>query len=56
MLGNRTPRYGTIAVALIFTGLGALDTFGSLLPDRTGAWLCVAATAVMLLGIFLPGL
>ena len=53
---NRAPRYGTILVAVILGLLGLAGTLGDLLPDRVGGWLCVAATVVMLLGVFLPGL
>ena len=53
---NHAPRYVTILVAVLLALAGALGTFGSLLPDRLGAWLCVASTVVLLLGVFLPGL
>ena len=53
---NRAPRHGTVLVAVVLAILGALGTWGPLLPDRVGGWLFVAATVVMLLGIFLPGL
>lgn len=53
---NHAPRYGTILVAVLLAVAGALGTFGSLLPDRLGGWLCVASTVVLLLGVFLPGL
>ena len=53
---NRAPRYLTILVAVLLAVLGALSTWGPLLPDRTGVWLFVASTVVLLLGVFLPGL
>lgn len=53
---NRAPRYGTILVALVLAVLGALATWGPILPDRVGVWLFVASTVVMLLGVFLAGL
>lgn len=53
---NRAPRYVTILVAVVLTVLGALATWGPLLPDSWGVWLFVAATVVMLLGVFVPGL
>lgn len=53
---NRAPRYVTILVAVVLGLLGLAGTLGNLLPDRVGGWCCVAATVVMLLGVFLPGL
>lgn len=53
---NRVPRYVTILVAVILAVAGLLGTFGNVLPDKVGAYLCVAATIVMLLGVFVPGL
>lgn len=52
---NRAPRYLTILVAVILAVVGALGMFGPL-PDRFGGWCAVAATVVLLLGVFLPGL
>lgn len=53
---NRAPRYVTILVAVLLAVLGALATWGPVLPDRVGVWLFVASTVVMLLGVFLAGL
>jgi hypothetical protein len=53
---NRAPRYVTILVAVVLALLGLLGTFGSVLPDKVGAYLQVAATVVLLLGVFVPGL
>lgn len=53
---NRAPRYVTILVAVVLAALGAAATWGPVLPDRVGVWLFVAATVVMLLGVFVPGL
>ena len=50
---NRAPRLITIAVALALIGVGALGTFADVLPERVGVWSYVAATAVMLIGVFL---
>ena len=52
---NRAPRYVTILVAVLLALVGALGLYGPL-PDSLGAWLCVAATVVLLLGVFVPGL
>lgn len=53
---NRAPRYVTVLVGVVLALLGLLGTFGSVLPDKAGAYLCVAATVVLLLGVFVPGL
>lgn len=53
---NRAPRYVTILVAVVLALLGALATWGPVLPDRVGVWLFVASTVVMLLGVFVAGL
>jgi hypothetical protein len=52
---NRAPRWITILVALVLVAIGVLGTFVDLFPERVGVWAFVAASAVMLLGIFLPG-
>jgi hypothetical protein len=52
---NRAPRLITIAVAVVLIGIGVLGTFVGWLPERVGVWSYVAATAVMLVGVFLPG-
>ena len=53
---NRAPRYVTILVAVVLVILGWLGTFGNVLPDAAGVWLLVAATVVMLAGVFFRGL
>jgi uncharacterized membrane protein len=53
---NRQPRWITIIVALVLTLIGIVGTFVDILPEKVGAWSFVAATVVMLLGVFLPGL
>ena len=53
---NRAPRYITILIAIVLVVIGWLGTFGNILPDHVGAWLHVAATAVLLAGVFLRGL
>jgi hypothetical protein len=52
---NRAPRLITIAVAVVLIGIGVLGTFVDWLPEKVGVWSYVAATAVMLVGVFLPG-
>ena len=53
---NHAPRYGTLLVGFLLAVLGALGTYGPVFPDKVGAWLCVASTVVLLLGVLLPGL
>jgi len=53
---NRAPRWVTILVALLLIGCGLLGTFVGLFPEVVGVWSLVAATAVMLAGVFLKGL
>jgi hypothetical protein len=65
-MGRRTqhaPKLGTIAVALVLVLVGVLGTFADLLPDiagitgeRIGVGAFIAATVVLLLGIFFEGI
>jgi hypothetical protein len=55
-MGNRAPRWITIIVSVVLTAIGALGTFAGVLPDDVGVWSFVAATVVMLIGIFVRGL
>ncbi len=50
---NRAPRLATIGVAVVLTLIGVLGTFLDVLGNRVGVWAYVAATVVMLLGVFL---
>lgn len=50
---NRAPRWLTVLVGLILTGVGVLGTFVGWLPEPVGVWSYVAATIVLLLGVFL---
>lgn len=66
MFGRRTqhaPRMGTIAAALILVLVGVLGTFAELLPavagfsgELIGIWALIAATVVLLAGVFLEGI
>ena len=63
MRNQRAPRGITIAVAAVLVVVGVLGTFLGLIPDvagirgeTIGVIAYVAATVVMLLGIFLRGL
>jgi hypothetical protein len=53
---NRAPKWITILVAVVLAGIGALGTFGDVFSEEVGVWCSVAATAVMLLGVFLRGI
>ncbi len=53
------PKLGTIIVALVLVLVGVLLTFGPLLGaagDTYGVYVLVAATVVLLLGIFFEGI
>lgn len=52
---NRAPRWRTIGIAVLLMLLGLLGTFGPL-PDVLGVLAHVAATVVLLLGVFFRGL
>jgi hypothetical protein len=53
---NRAPRWLTMIVALVLVVIGVLGTFVDALPEDVGVWSLVAATVVMILGVFVPGL
>lgn len=60
---QRAPRNATVLVALVLVVIGVLGTFLGLIPaiagisgETIGIFAYVAATVVMLLGIFLRGL
>jgi hypothetical protein len=50
---NRAPRWITILVSLLLILVGVLGTFLDILPERVGVWSLVAATVLMILGVFL---
>jgi hypothetical protein len=53
---NRAPKLLTIVVGLVLAGIGALGTFGTVLPEKVGVWFEVAATALLVVGVLLPGI
>ena len=53
---NRAPKLITILVAAVLAGLGALGTFGDTFSNDIGAWLQVAASGILVLGILFRGL
>jgi hypothetical protein len=53
---NRSPRWITMIVALLLVLVGLLGTFVDLLPEKVGVWSLVAATIVMIAGVFLKHL
>jgi hypothetical protein len=60
---QRTPRGITIVIAAILVVVGVVGTFLGLIPkvggvsgETIGEWAYVAATVVMLLGVFVRGL
>lgn len=65
-MGNRfnfAPRWPTILVAAVLTVIGALGTFGGMLPsvagqtsEALGVWAFVASAVVLMLGILIEGI
>ena len=65
-MGGRTnfaPRWPTILIGIVLTIIGALGTFGGLLPtiagmssQTLGVWSFVAAAVVLMLGILIKGI
>ena len=60
---QHAPRLVTIAVSLILVAVGVLGTFAGLLPAiagidgaTLGVYAFVAATALLLLGVFFEGI
>jgi membrane protein YdbS with pleckstrin-like domain len=53
---NRAPKLFTILIAVVLVIAGALGTFAHLYDDHVGAWLYVAASFVMVLGIIFRGI
>ncbi len=60
---QHAPRLLTIGVALVLVVIGVLGTFGGVLPgvmgfsgELIGVWSYIAATVILLLGIFIRGL
>ena len=50
------PRWYTIAIALVLVLIGLLGTYGTLLSDTIGVYAFIAATVLLLLGIFIEGI
>ncbi|MCA1726921.1 MAG: hypothetical protein LC722_04520 [Actinobacteria bacterium] len=53
---NRAPKLFTILIAVVLVIVGALGTFGNLVPENVGIWSYIAASVVMLLGVVFRGL
>ncbi len=60
---QHAPRLGTIAIALILVVVGVLGTFAGLIPAIAGVpgatigiFAYVAATVILLLGVFIEGI
>ena len=55
-MGRRTqhaPRGVTILVAAVLVVIGVLGTFVAVLPETVGIWSYVAATVLLLIGVFI---
>ncbi|MCA1588010.1 MAG: hypothetical protein LC744_05005 [Chloroflexi bacterium] len=60
---NFAPRWPTILIGVALTVIGAIGTFGGLLPSvggmssqTLGAWSFVAAAAILMLGVLIEGI
>jgi hypothetical protein len=60
---NFAPRWPTILIGVALTVIGAIGTFGGLLPtvagmssQALGAWSFVAAAVVLMLGVLIDGI
>lgn len=53
---NFAPTARTIIVALVLILVGLLGTYGTVLPDTIGVLAFVAAIALLLLGMVVPGI
>jgi hypothetical protein len=60
---NFAPRWPTILIGVALTVIGAIGTFGGLLPSvagmssqTLGAWSFVAAAVVLMLGVLIEGI
>jgi uncharacterized membrane protein len=53
---NFAPTARTIIVALVLIIVGLLGTYGTLLPDAVGIIAFVAATAILVIGMIVPGI
>ena len=51
---QHAPRLITIGVAVVLVAIGVLGTFVGVLPEQVGIWSYVAATVLLLIGVFLP--
>ncbi|MBA3779023.1 MAG: hypothetical protein H0X16_06975 [Chloroflexi bacterium] len=49
---QHAPRARTIIVALVLILVGMAGTFGEILPDNIGIYAFVAATLLLLIGVF----
>jgi hypothetical protein len=53
---NFAPTARTIIVALVLIIVGLLGTYGTVVPDNVGIIAFVAATALLLIGMIVPGI
>lgn len=53
---NFAPTARTIIVALVLILAGLLGTYGTVLPDFVGVLAFVAAIALLLIGMVVPGI
>jgi hypothetical protein len=53
---NFAPTARTIIVALVLIIVGLLGTYGTVIPDAAGIIAFLVATAILLIGMVVPGI
>jgi uncharacterized membrane protein len=53
---NFAPTARTIIVALVLIIVGLLGTYGTVIPDAAGIIAFIVATAILLVGMVVPGI
>jgi len=51
---QHAPRMLTILIGVALIVVGVLGTFAGILPENVGVWSYVAATVLLLIGVFTP--
>ena len=53
---QHAPRWFTIVIALVLILVGLLGTYGTLVPDTVGILAFIAATVLLVVGVFVEGI
>ena len=51
---QHAPKMLTILIGVALIVVGVLGTFAGILPEPVGVWSYVAATVLLLIGVFIP--